>query len=167
MISNCNVSSSHTNPAQARTFNCRRRRWITRKHCPCLYQNPCPVHVIADNVSAIKTVPDPKPRQGQLLAYNFYQHMLQWLQKNSDNTLKAAWCPGHSDIPGNEQADQLAKEATLLPSSSEPTTTHNIRHAREHLKRGWTTLWGNLSHNKAAGQLQTGYHHPFTLHLTS
>jgi len=103
------------------------------------------IHIFADNVSAIKTVLDPKPRQGQLLAYTFYQHMLQWLQKNPVNTLRVAWCPGHSDIPGNKQADQLAKEATLLPSSSEPTITHNIHHARECLKRDWTTLWRNSS----------------------
>jgi len=84
------------------------------------------IHIYADNVSAIKTAPDPKPRQGQLLAYTFYQHMLRWLQKNPVHTLRVAWCPGHPDIPGNERADQLAKEAILLPSSSEPTITHNI-----------------------------------------
>jgi len=61
------------------------------------------------------------------------------------NTLRVTWCPGYSDILGNEQADQLAKEATLLPLSLEPTITHNIRHARECLKRDWTTLWRNSS----------------------
>ena len=103
------------------------------------------IHIYADNAAAIKTVPDPKPHKGQLLAYTFYQHMLRWLQKNPVNTLRVAWCPSHSDIPGNERADQLAKEAILLPSSSEPTITHNIRHAHEHLKRDWTTLWRNSS----------------------
>jgi len=69
--------------------------------------------------------------------------MLQWLEKNSDNTLRIAWCPGHSDIPGNERADQLAKEVALFPSSSEPTITHSIRHAREYLKRSWNISWRN------------------------
>jgi len=93
------------------------------------------IHIFADNISAIKTVSDPKPHQGQLLAYTFYQHMLQWLQKNPVNTLRVVWCLGHLDILDNEQADQLAKEATLLPSSSELTITHNICHACECLKR--------------------------------
>ena len=46
------------------------------------------IYIFADNISAIKTVLDPKLHQGQLLAYTFYQHMLQWLQKNPVNTLK-------------------------------------------------------------------------------
>jgi len=94
------------------------------------------IHIFADNVSVIKMVSDPKLREEQLLAYTFYQHMLQWLQKNPVNTLRVTWCPGHLDIPGNEQTDQLAKEVTLLPSSETPL------------------------HIKAAGQQQTRYHHP-------
>jgi len=122
------------------------------------------IHIFADNVSAIKTVSDPKPCQGQLLAYTFYQHMLQWLQKNPVNTLRVAWCPGHADIPGNERADQLAKEATLLPSSAEPTITHNTRHARECLKRDWTTLWRNSSPQQ--GSWATANRIPPSLHPT-
>jgi len=103
------------------------------------------IHIFANNVLAIKMVSDPKPRQEQLLAYTFYQYMLQWLQKNLVNTLRVAWYLGHSDIPENEQADQLAKEITLLPLSLEPTITHNICHARKCLKRDWTILWRNSS----------------------
>ena len=89
--------------------------------------------------------PDPKPRQGQLLAHLFYCNMLRWLEKRPNNTLTVAWCPGHKDIPGNDQADQLAKQATSLTSLSEPTTTYNLRLAREHLKNSWTTLWRDSS----------------------
>jgi len=59
----------------------------------------------------------------------------------------------------NRQADQLAKEAILLPSSSEPTITHNTHHAHECLKRDWTTFGETPLHNKAAGQQQTRYHY--------
>ena len=50
------------------------------------------------------------------------------MEKNSDNALRVAWCP---DILGNERADQLTKQVTLLPSSSEPTITHtaSVMHA--------------------------------------
>jgi len=123
------------------------------------------IHIFADNVSAIKTVSDPKLRQGQLLAYIFCQHMLQWLQKNPVNTLRVAWCPGHLDILGNEPADQLTKEATLLASSSEPTITHNTHHARECLKRDWTILWRNSSPQQ--GSWATANQIPLFLHLTS
>jgi len=69
--------------------------------------------------------------------------MLQWLEKKPNNTLTIAWCPGHKDIPGNDQADQLAKQATSLASPSEPTI--NLRQAQEHLKDSWTTIWRNSS----------------------
>jgi len=41
--------------------------------------------------------------------------MLRWLKKKPNSTLTIAWCPGHRDIPGNDQVDQLAKQATSLP----------------------------------------------------
>ncbi|PNP58795.1 hypothetical protein FNYG_15012 [Fusarium nygamai] len=33
----------------------------------------------------------------------------------SHGAIQVRWVPGHSDIPGNEQADKLAKAASLLP----------------------------------------------------
>ena len=98
------------------------------------------IHIYADNTSAITLVTDPQPRQSQLLTHYFYQNMLQWLEKKPNNTLTIMWCPGHKDIPGNDQADQLAKQATSLASLSEPTIIFNLRQAREYLKDSWTTV---------------------------
>jgi len=46
------------------------------------------IHIFANNISVIKMDSDPKPYQEQLLAYTFYQYMLQWLQKNPANTFR-------------------------------------------------------------------------------
>jgi len=56
--------------------------------------------------------------------------MLRWLEKRPNNTLTIAWCPGPKDIPGNDQADQLAKQATSLTSLSEPTTLRLARDSK-------------------------------------
>jgi hypothetical protein len=36
------------------------------------------------------------------------------------NKVTIDWIPGHSGIPGNEEADQLAREATLIPRDGIP-----------------------------------------------
>ena len=120
------------------------------------------IHIYADNTSAITSVIDPQPQQGQLLAHSFYQNMLQWLEKKPTNTLTIAWCPGHKDIPGNDRADQLAKQATSLASLSEPTATYNLRQAQEHLKDSWTTIWRNTSPQQ--GSWSTANQTPSSLH---
>ncbi|KAJ3562483.1 hypothetical protein NP233_g9541 [Leucocoprinus birnbaumii] len=112
------------------------------------------IHIYADNVSAIGTIHDPKPRQGQLLALSFYNDMHKWLDAHPENQLSIEWCPGHTDIPGNDRADALAKEAISLASSSDPTTTYNLRRAREIVTTSWRRIW------KDAGSQPTLYRGP-------
>jgi len=62
------------------------------------------IHVYADNMSAIRqhvsyqNGPRPKSRPTGCL-----HKMLQWLEKNSDNTLRIAWCPGQTSREMNGQ----------------------------------------------------------------
>ena len=39
-----------------------------------------------------------------------------------DQAITIQWIPGHSNIPGNELADQAAKEATMLNEDNRPTS---------------------------------------------
>lgn len=48
-----------------------------------------------------------------------------------------AWVPGHHGIEGNEQADQLAREASSLPLIGEPKTGISFRVVRLKLRQ-WT-----------------------------
>jgi hypothetical protein len=63
-------------------------------------------------------------------------------------SISIAWCPSHCDIPGNERADALAKEATSLGCQIPFTTSRS--NARRRSKIATTKLWQNdwkLSNN--------------------
>jgi ribonuclease HI len=109
------------------------------------------IHIFADNAAAIGTIHDPKPRQRQLLALSFYKDMVKWLESSPNNHISIAWCPGHKDIPTNERADELAKEAVRLSSRAEPTTTYNLRHARETITTCWRYPTPNPSEHYVEG----------------
>ncbi|KAF4338780.1 reverse transcriptase [Fusarium beomiforme] len=61
----------------------------------------------------------------------------------SHGAIQARWVPGHSDIPGNERADKLAKAASLLPEpeGAKPTLAYLRRIARQKPKEALEAWW--------------------------
>jgi len=62
------------------------------------------IQLYADNISAISIVSNPKPRQGQLMAYIFYQKALRWLDSSLYHHLSISWSSSHTKIRGNEKS---------------------------------------------------------------
>ncbi|PNP55726.1 hypothetical protein FNYG_15457 [Fusarium nygamai] len=58
-------------------------------------------------------------------------------------SIQVRWVPGHSNIPGNEQGDKLAKAASSLPEpeSAQPTLAYLRRIARQKPKEAFEAWW--------------------------
>ncbi|PNP73408.1 hypothetical protein FNYG_13235 [Fusarium nygamai] len=61
----------------------------------------------------------------------------------SHGSVHVRWVPGHTDIPGNEQADKLAKAASALPEpvAIRPTLAYLRRIARQKPKDTFKAWW--------------------------
>jgi len=65
----------------------------------------------------------------------------------SHGTIQVRWVPGHTDIPGNERADKLAKAASLLPEpeGTRPTLAYLRKIARQNPKEAFETWWSTAA----------------------
>ena len=68
----------------------------------------------------------------------------------SDKRYSLCWVPGHVGVPGNEQADQLARAAIdILPISPLSLPRSDIKiFIRQAVRASWQTEWSSLQRNK-------------------
>jgi ribonuclease HI len=75
--------------------------------------------IYSDNQSAIHRLANFSDQPGQ--EYQIRAILAAELAISKGAAISINWVPGHTDIPGNELADSLAKEATkLVPASKTP-----------------------------------------------
>jgi ribonuclease HI len=96
--------------------------------------------VFSDNQAALLRLKTPSDAPGQQCQIRAIEAAS--LIANKGATIRLSWVPGHKDIPGNELADSLAKEATLepLPNREETSFAYLGTRLREVQNQEWLRL---------------------------
>ena len=84
--------------------------------------------IAIDNQAAIKATMSHKSGPGQQLTNLFHNQMSGIAKQHRGVPIKIYWVPGHKGIPGNEEADKLAKQAVKQrsnPSLRLPSIYHS------------------------------------------
>jgi ribonuclease HI len=114
-----------------------------------------PVHetttILCDNASALQAIRNPRNKSGQRIIYAILQAAAEL--KARGIPLRLQWIPGHSDNPGNDAADKLAKEA-VGPDKMHPfcrLASQERTAIRKNIHREWEQEWRT---SKKAGHLR-------------
>ena len=112
------------------------------------------MHIVfyADNSATISHIHKGTPGKAQKHSLAFRKNIAEVLNKVRDALVAISWVPGHSNIPGNEEADHLAKEGAKLALSeisklkpSWPPFT------KGKLLEAWLHRWSNHQINPSSG----------------
>jgi ribonuclease HI len=116
--------------------------------------------IFTDNQGALKTLQKPQGASGQYIV----RHIIELLKGLKARTT-LHWIPAHKGIPGNEEADRLAKEATgwrkngnrgpqaPLYALVKPLQSAITRWAKQKAKTDWERAWAGARHGRLLRQL--------------
>ena len=109
------------------------------------FPNTNRIAFFSDNAAAVKAIADPKSSSAQFFTLSFHKHIRKSLETHPNLSFSVSWCPSHCDIPGNERADALAKEATTLNCQIPFSTTRSNarRRAKVATSKIWIREWKN------------------------
>jgi ribonuclease HI len=105
------------------------------------------VVIFTDNQSALQTVHKPGNTSGQYIL----KEIIQLLEKMTSEGIEVQlrWIPAHNDIPGNEAADQAAKQAArTLGRRRRTLLTAAKRTVSEAIHKEWGKIWALGKHGR-------------------
>jgi ribonuclease HI len=109
------------------------------------FPNTTKIAFFTDNAASVQAISDPKASSAQWFTLSFQKHIRKSLETHPNLSISVSWCPSHCDIPGNERADFLAKEATSLNCQIPFSTTRSNakRRAKSSTTKIWVREWKN------------------------
>jgi len=108
------------------------------------------VFFYSDSSSALQKIFDPSTHPGQMASLLFCASIIALLGKFPLLEITLQWCPGHSNVIGNEVADSLAKAGISLPSLISCSYSSFKESSKTKVQRSWQEEWPSLG----------GTHHP-------
>jgi ribonuclease HI len=104
-----------------------------------------PLHVrfYCDNISACRAILDKRPHPAQYASVLFRKAVDDLLESHPNLHITIQWFPGHKGLTGNERADKLAHEATIIEST--PLFNRTLSYSKSRVtrtcKRAWDRHW--------------------------
>ncbi|XP_012941251.1 uncharacterized protein LOC106012539 [Aplysia californica] len=99
--------------------------------------NSARIHVYTDSRSAVMRLSYGPTNQSEKVACSIWQH-LHTLCQRSECSIHLQWIPGHARLAGNEEVDNIAKEATALTQIDTPI---NFSTAKAVIHRSTRAKW--------------------------
>lgn len=97
--------------------------------------------VLSDSTSALQAIQNPANKLGQQIIHAITHAAMN--TKTHGISIRLQWIPGHCDLPGNDSADRLAKEAAV-PGKTHPFSPLLSRERafiREDIRVQWEREW--------------------------
>ena len=93
--------------------------------------------IYSDSQSAIKGIREYNPTNPLVMSI---QEKIHEIKSNRNTSMQICWIPAHVGVPGNEYADQAAKEAAQAPPEDEDVPARDIY---QEINKGITNKWQN------------------------
>ena len=110
--------------------------------------------VCSDSQSSLQALESNDFQNPILLAV---RQRIHFLTRNSCLHLSFLWIPGHSEIPGNEQVDILAKQGLMLSHTNNMKLPHSDFRSqiKPYIIKRWQTIWnGQETKNQKLKEIQ-------------
>ena len=120
------------------------------------------INIFSDSVAALKLITDPSPHPAQSMSPIFIRNIFATLDSHPNLTITMDWCPGHSNVHGNERADLLANDARPLKGiHKHATITHMKTKSARRISKRWRREL-TLKYRRSTGSLDFVYLYPLT-----
>jgi len=103
--------------------------------------------ILSDSKSALQAIQNPGNKSGQQIIHAILQAARN--TKTHGMSIRLQWTPGHCEVPGNDAADLLAKEAAV-PGKTHPFCCLLSRE-RAHIRQGIHAQWKNEWNGSGTG----------------